>query len=235
MIKVYRKPPQAFPTESAFFRLPGTLLMVLDEDWNVQMMSEAWQDVLGVGQAALRWRPFAAFIHDDDRNSVRDRLAQLGQDKTTLRFSCRCRHADGHYVGLAWNVNLDREHHLYYVSAHETGVRLRTDAGGLPEVLIDGLTGLPNRGLFVDRIGHAIQRARRNPELRFAVIHCGIDRFSVINHSLGNRIGDLLLVELANLLRRSTRPTDMVARLGGDEFGILLEDIRDGVASENGK
>ena len=227
MIKVYRKPPQAFPTESAFFRLPGTLLMVLDEDWNVQMMSEAWNDVLGIDQTALRWRPFAALIHDADRNGVRDRLSQLDENKTTLRFSCRCRHADGHYVGLAWSVNLDREHRLYYVSAHETGVRLSTDAGGLPEVLIDGLTGLPNRGLFVDRIGHAIQRARRDNDSRFAVIHCGIDRFSVINHSLGNRVGDLLLVELANLLRRSTRPTDMVARLGGDEFGVLLEDIRD--------
>lgn len=227
MIKVYRKPPQAFPTESAFFRLPGTLLMVLDEDFNIQMMSEAWADVLGYDQPSLRWRPFVGLIHPHDRRSVVERLQRMDAALSTFRFACRCQHADGHYVGLAWSASLDPEHHLYYVSAHETGVLLQSEAGSLPEVLIDGLTGLPNRGLFVDRIGHALERAKRDSQLRFAVVHCGVDRFSVINHSLGNRIGDLLLVELANLFRRSTRPTDMVARLGGDEFGILLEDIRD--------
>ena len=227
MIKVYRQPPQAFPTESAFFRLPGTLLMVLDEDWVVQMMSDAWIDVLGQGQEQLRWRSFGGLIHEDDRRDVIDRLSSITEERSTLRFSCRCRHANGNFIGLAWSVTLDAEHRLYYVSAHETGVLLRSNADNLPEVLIDGLTGLPNRGLFVDRIGHAIHRAQRNDRQRFAVIHCGIDRFSVINHSLGNRVGDLLLIELANLLRRATRPTDMVARLGGDEFGILLDDIRD--------
>ncbi len=227
MMTVYRKPPQSFPAGSAFFRLPGALLMVLDENWSIQMMSESWREVLGRGQEELRWRPFIEVVHELDREDVIDRLCRIGEELSTVRFSCRCRKADGTYVGLAWGVSLDPDHMLFYAAAHETGVNLSEQEARLPEVFVDGLTGLPNRGLFLDRVTHAMQRAQRNKQMRFAVIHCGVDRFSVINHSLGNRIGDLLLIEIANLLRRSTRPTDMVARLGGDEFGILLEDIKD--------
>ncbi|THF63952.1 GGDEF domain-containing protein [Pseudothauera nasutitermitis] len=230
MMQIYRKPPQVLPSESAFFRLPGALLMILDDDWVVQMMSESWREVLGVGQEELRWRRFTELLHEVDRGDVIDRLGCIGEALSTVRFSCRCRKADGSYVGLAWSVSYDPDQGLFYASAHETGVRLTRHEARLPEVFVDGLTGLPNRGLFLDRVSHAMQRAQRRKDLRFAVIHCGVDRFSVINHSLGNRIGDLLLIEVANLLRRTTRPTDMVARLGGDEFGILLEDVRDAVS-----
>ena len=227
MMQIYRKPPQALPSESAFFRLPGALLMILDEDWIIQMMSESWRDVLGLGQDTLRWRRFPELLHELDRDDVLARLACIDETLPTVRFSCRCRKVDGQYVGLAWSVSHDASQGLFYAAAHETGLNLTHHEARLPEVYVDGLTGLPNRGLFLDRVSHAMQRAARRKDLSFAVIHCGVDRFSVINHSLGNRIGDLLLIEVANLLRRTTRPTDMVARLGGDEFGILLEDIRD--------
>ncbi|WP_114649058.1 putative bifunctional diguanylate cyclase/phosphodiesterase [Pseudothauera hydrothermalis] len=227
MMQIYRKPPQLLPAESAFFRLPGALLMILDEDWIIQMMSESWRDVLGMGPETLRWRRFTDVLHELDQPDVVERLGRIGDELSTVRFSCRCRKADGRYVGLVWSVSYDPDQGLFYASAHETAVNLSDHEARLPEVFIDGLTGLPNRALFLDRVNHAMQRAARRKDLRFAVIHCGVDRFSVINHSLGNRIGDLLLIEVANLLRRSIRPTDMVARLGGDEFGILLEDIRD--------
>ena len=227
MMQIYRKPPQSLPSESAFFRLPGALLMILDEDWIVQMMSESWREVLGVGQEALRWRSFTGLIHELDRKDVGERLRRLAEGLPTVRFSCRCRKVDGAYVGLAWSVSHDVDQQLYYATAHETAVNLDYHDARLPEVFLDGLTGLPNRGLFLDRVAHAMQRAARRRDLRFAVVHCGVDRFSVINHSLGNRVGDMLLIEMAHLLRRTIRPTDMVARLGGDEFGILLEDVRD--------
>ena len=226
-MQIYRKPPQVLPSESAFFRLPGALLMILDDDWIIQMMSDSWSEVLGAGQESLRWRRFTDLIHELDRPDVADRLGCIGEGLSTVRFSCRIARADGGYVGLAWSVSHDPDQSLFYASAHETAVNFGVQSERLPEVYVDGLTGLPNRGLFLDRVSHALQRALRKKDMQFAVIHCGVDRFSVINHSLGNRNGDMLLIEVANLLRRSTRPTDMVARLGGDEFGILLEDVRD--------
>src|SRR5205085_55381 len=91
----------------------------------------------------------------------------------------------------------------------------------------DALTGLPNRALFTDHLKMALQRARRSHERLFATLFLDLDRFKVINDSLGHMIGDQLLVGIARRLEVCLRPGDTVARLGGDEFTILLEDLLD--------
>ena len=89
----------------------------------------------------------------------------------------------------------------------------------------DPLTGLPNRALFMDRLTHALARARRNPNHRFAIALLDLDRFKVVNDSLGHVAGDELLVSVGQRLESCLRPGDTVARLGGDEFMLLLEDV----------
>ncbi|HJZ11538.1 MAG TPA: EAL domain-containing protein, partial [Acidobacteriota bacterium] len=88
-------------------------------------------------------------------------------------------------------------------------------------------TGLANRALFMDLLARAIGRARRRADYVFAVLFLDLDRFKIINDSLGHMIGDQLLVEIARRLESCVRPGDTVARLGGDEFTILVEDITD--------
>ena len=95
--------------------------------------------------------------------------------------------------------------------------------------LHDPLTNLPNRTLVMDRLQHAMERARRHPDSKFAVLYLDLDRFKVVNDSLGHNIGDLLLIESSRRLQACLREEDTVARLGGDEFVILLEDIQDPV------
>ena len=95
----------------------------------------------------------------------------------------------------------------------------------------DPLTGLPNRALFMDRLGHGLMRARRRNE-HLAVLFLDLDRFKVINDTLGHTAGDQLLVEVSRRLSGSLRPGDTVARLGGDEFGLLLEDVPDAETAE---
>ena len=90
----------------------------------------------------------------------------------------------------------------------------------------DSLTGLPNRALFMDRLSHGLMRARRRHE-HLAVLFLDLDRFKVVNDTLGHAVGDHLLVEVSHRLSGSMRPGDTVARLGGDEFGLLLEDVAD--------
>lgn len=91
----------------------------------------------------------------------------------------------------------------------------------------DALTGLPNRVLFMDRLGQAVEWAKRHEDYLFAVLFLDLNRFKVVNDSLGHLLGDQLLSGIAGRLKACLRPTDTVARLGGDEFTILLTDIED--------
>jgi diguanylate cyclase (GGDEF)-like protein/PAS domain S-box-containing protein len=94
------------------------------------------------------------------------------------------------------------------------------------QAFYDRLTELPNRALFMNRLQHLFQRARRvEANLLFAVIYLDVDRFKGVNDSFGHQAGDELLIEVARRLERCVRPSDTLARLGGDEFTILLEDI----------
>ncbi|NJM47349.1 MAG: EAL domain-containing protein [Alkalinema sp. RU_4_3] len=89
----------------------------------------------------------------------------------------------------------------------------------------DSLTGLPNRLMFMDRLGQTVERLKQDPTYQFAILFLDLDRFKVINDSLGHLVGDELLIGIARRLERCVHSTDMVARLGGDEFTVLLEDI----------
>jgi diguanylate cyclase (GGDEF)-like protein/PAS domain S-box-containing protein len=92
----------------------------------------------------------------------------------------------------------------------------------------DTLTNLPNRTLFMEHLNMAIKRSKRRQDYHFAVLYLDIDRFKLVNDSLGHSVGDMLLTAFADRIQVSLREIDTLARLGGDEFVILLEDIEEG-------
>ncbi|MDB6164021.1 MAG: diguanylate cyclase protein, partial [Xanthomonadaceae bacterium] len=106
----------------------------------------------------------------------------------------------------------------------QIAVREKVEAQLQHQVMHDPLTGLPNRLYLRDRVERAIAGVRRNDNRRFALLYLDVDRFKIINDSLGHLAGDLVLQEVARRLGECIREPDVVARLSGDEFAILLED-----------
>lgn len=90
----------------------------------------------------------------------------------------------------------------------------------------DGLTELPNRAMFSDRLTYAIRHLKRHPHHRFAVLFIDLDRFKMINDTLGHHAGDQFLIEIARRLQDCVRDNDILARLGGDEFVVLLDSLQ---------
>ncbi len=109
--------------------------------------------------------------------------------------------------------------------------RERVEARLKYETLHDSLTGLPNRSLLMQRLEQALERYQADPSKLFAVLFLDLDRFKVINDSVGHLIGDDLLFQAGGRVRACLKSQDVVARLGGDEFGVLLEDIGDADAA----
>lgn len=170
-------------------------------------------------------QPVLALVHPDDRDRVR---AILGESATTepgivTEFKCRPAHESG-----SWrHVEVTHANHLDdpAVGGFVDNIRDITEQVEIADrlthqALHDGLTGLPNRALFLDRLEQSLARAQRHGTT-YALFYLDLDRFKTINDSLGHLAGDRLLVVVAERLSECTRAEDTVARLGGDEFVVL--------------
>ncbi|HTW95279.1 MAG TPA: EAL domain-containing protein [Tepidisphaeraceae bacterium] len=205
-------------------------------DWNLKTgeiyFSPRWKQMLGYGDSDIASRPDEWFtrIHPDDFPAVQTAIAQHWDNTTPLvEVEHRMRHADGSYRWmLSRGIALrDADHPPHRMAGSMTDITKRKDAEEqlLRDAFQDALTHLPNRSLFLDRLERCIARTKRHPTSLFAVLFLDVDRFKLINDSLGHLAGDQLLIAFAHRLTDCLRPCDTVARLGGDEFTVLLDDL----------
>ena len=207
-------------------------------DWNLRSneiyVSSRWKTMLGYSEQDISSNPQEWFdrIHPEDCERVQLEIRHHREGLTAhFESEFRLRQKDGSYCwmlsrGLAVR---DPTGNLYRIAGSQTDVTARklAETQLLHIALHDDLTGLANRALFTERLERAIARTNRRQQASFAVLFLDLDRFKVINDSLGHLVGDQLLVATAERLKRCLRSSDTCARLGGDEFAILLEDIQE--------
>jgi len=214
------------------------LIGVLDARGCYTFANRAHETLLGRRPEELIGASPFSFVHPDELADVQERFARRflrDAADTTPRagLTLRLRHVDGRYIWIEARTQMVRD-----ASGEPDGLliigRDITDRVDLEERLRhqafhDPLTGLPNRALFMDRLSQVLSRAARRATTT-AVLFLDLDRFKLINDSLGHEAGDALLMAVAERLRACLRPADTVARFGGDEFIVLLED---GATSES--
>jgi diguanylate cyclase (GGDEF)-like protein/PAS domain S-box-containing protein len=206
-------------------------------DWNLSAglvhFSPRWKAMLGYHDDEIGDRPeeWLDRIHDADRERVKEEIAAHQKGQTPhFESEHRVLHKDG---GFRWMLSRG-------VAVYDSSGNALRMAGSQTDItegkVSDPLTGLPNRLLFIDRVGRLIKHTKRRKDHLFAVLFMDLDGFKMINDSMGHLIGDQLLLGVANRLEKCLRSSDTVARLGetftvarlgGDEFTVLLDDIKD--------
>ena len=184
--------------------------------------------------ALFGWRPsdlvgqhHANFVHPDDLALVNNGHQKASRDgTTTVTTLCRFRCKDATY---RWTEVLsrlvDHDGEPVVVSAiRDVGDRRKAQRDLERQASTDPLTGVANRTVFMDRLRQALRRLDRRDGL-VAVLFLDLDRFKLINDSLGHRLGDAVLLQMAERMLRVLRPQDTLARLGGDEFAVVVEDM----------
>jgi len=214
----------------AFDHAAGMALVSPAGKW--LQVNQSLCDILGYPEEELLLRNYQSVTHPDE---LADSLVKLylllegtvPSDQSEKRYVSK----GGREVWVLQSASVVRDEagapkHLIF-QIQDITERKRAERQVEHAAFHDALTGLPNRKLLSDRLSLALARSERNRTYQFAVLFLDLDRFKVVNDSLGHTMGDRLLVQLAQRLETCMRDADTVARLGGDEFAVILDDVKD--------
>ncbi len=207
----------------------GAALVALDNRY--LRVNRALCEMLGYPETELLTKVSWELTHPDELKKSEDRTSRmLSGEAEAESLEKRYVRKDGSVVWAISDVSLVRDGNgapsHFIAQFQDITERKKLEEQLEYLALHDPLTGLPNRRLFMNRLEHALARAKRGGS-EIAVLFMDLDDFKDINDSLGHDVGDRLLIAVAARLKRALRPADTAARFGGDEFTVLLEDVAD--------
>lgn len=208
---------------------PDLIFSLSGGDARFLTINQAFRNITGWDTDEWVGKPFAGVVAEDDVNTALETYRSVLSGDTVRGLEISLRTASGEQrIGemTCKPMIVDSKVPTVFGIVRDVTERKRTEQQLVRSAFYDALTGLPNRALFMERLSQAIMRCKRTSE-NFAVLFIDLDRFKVINDSLGHSHGDSLLIQAAERLRTCLRPNDVVGRLGGDEFVVLLNDVPD--------
>jgi len=211
---------------SAFDHAAGMALVNTDGHW--MQVNNSLCSMLGYTEEEMLAARLHDLTHAEDLGHELVNLDKLMSGVcASTQLEKRLRHKTGQDIWVLTSASVVRDgggkptHFIFQIQ--DITERRRAEEQVHFAAFHDALTGLPNRVMLSERMSLAVERAKRRRDYEFAVLFIDLDRFKVINDSLGHPAGDQLLIEIARRLESCLRPADTVARLGGDEFAILLD------------
>jgi diguanylate cyclase (GGDEF)-like protein/PAS domain S-box-containing protein len=205
------------------------MIAVCEADSTIRYLTPSVYRVLGWQPHELAGTLLAELAHPDDRAALLPLLDQLASGGTALA-EYRMRRKDGSWI-IAETVSAEADEgdvHGYVLTTRDISSRKALEQQLSHQAFHDGLTGLANRALFIDRLRQALRR-RGRADAPLVVLLLDLDDFKDVNDSLGHDAGDELLRGVAARLREYARQHDTVARIGGDEFAMLVDGLTDAV------
>jgi diguanylate cyclase (GGDEF)-like protein/PAS domain S-box-containing protein len=218
--------PQTYSQRQGTFDNAAIGMAVVSVDGSWLQVNEALCKLVGYSEQELRATSFQRLTHPDDLRPVQSYIQRVIEGYIqSHEQEKRYIHEQGHTVWVQWHVSLLKDSEsgskrLFFQVQDITDRKLAEE-----KLTLDTLTGLPNRARFYDLLKLRVARKPAHKQAQCAVLMLDVDRFKLVNDSLGSASADQLLIQIAHRVKTCMRQNDVLARVGGDEFAVLLDDV----------
>jgi diguanylate cyclase (GGDEF)-like protein/PAS domain S-box-containing protein len=211
------------------FENTGAATIIVENDMTISLANSEFVNISGFNKNEIEnIKSWLHFIDEKSQRKIRSEEVvpdQFEPGQITPNFECKFMDKDNNQKDMLCTFATIPGADKSVVSLADISELKEAERQIYHQAFHDTLTSLPNRALFMEHLNMAVKRAKRRDDYHFAVLYLDIDRFKLVNDSLGHSVGDNLLGAFAKRIQESLRDVDILGRFGGDEFVILLEDI----------